>query len=29
VDDFYETVKAQSFSTLPELSILEEISLYV
>lgn len=25
VDDFYETVKAQSFSTLPELSILEEI----
>jgi len=29
VDDFYETVKAQSFSTLPELSILEEIPLYV
>ena len=29
VDDFYETVKAQSFSTLPELSILEEISSYV
>ena len=24
VDDFYETVKAQSFSTLPELSVLEE-----
>ena len=23
VDDFYETVKAQSFSTLPELSVLE------
>lgn len=24
VDDFYQTVKAQSFSTLPGLSVLDE-----